>query len=228
MSTLHKSQLYKKICLVCLITCYAHNPLQAQVTVKIGKPYCQFVSIDNGNSCLTFNDDVNFTFIEQGDLTIGGRYASGTYIIKDGNLTLNFSQTELPLTAKTEVRKWINDKDSIKIKFKIINHDDWCGKPECVQYLIDSVYTKPNRDWGAEFIFKKSETPIKITVFSLYTYTNDFIFNGTVNSEIKLDVYHHKGEAIYDQIENAKILNIENDMVTGFELANGTKFFLRE
>jgi hypothetical protein len=216
----------KWIGVFCVTTILSYNTLQAQLKMKTGDSYCQFISIDNGNSCLTFKDNSTFTFLDRGDLAIGGRYASGTYSIKDSILTLNYSDTELPLTAKTETRKWTNDSDSIKIKFKIINNDDWCGEPRCVFYLIDSVMTKPNRDWGAEFTFKKSKKPILITVFNLETYTNDFVFNGMVNTEVKLDVFLHKGLAVYDQIKNAKILGVKNDTVTGFEFSNGDKFSL--
>lgn len=199
----------------------------AQAILDTINPYCQYISTDNGSSCFKFQKGNKFTFKDQGDMPIGGSYASGTYFVDDDYLIFKYSETKISRAAKTEISYWKNDSDSIKIRFRIINRDDWCGVPECIYYLIDSIVTKPNREWGAEFVFKKSKKPIIISTYSLYTYTNDFVFNGELNTEVILEVLHNRGMPIFDQNLKVKILKTQNSIITAFKLEDGNEFFLR-
>ncbi|MDT8416150.1 MAG: hypothetical protein RQ735_12345, partial [Flavobacteriaceae bacterium] len=99
-----------------IITALFISPFFAigQMKLDTEKYYCHYISVDNGSSCFKFNKDKTFHFKEQGDLTVGGRFAQGFYTFNQDSLLLNYA-TEPILVSNVERREWVEQSDSIMI-----------------------------------------------------------------------------------------------------------------
>ncbi|MBU2526257.1 MAG: hypothetical protein KKC03_06625, partial [Bacteroidetes bacterium] len=161
-----------------IITTLFFSPFFAigQMKLDTEKYYCHYVSIDNGSSCFKFNKDKRFYFKEQGDLTVGGRFAQGFYTFYKDSLMLNYA-TEPVLVSNVERREWNEQSDSITIRFKVTNIDDICGVP-CVFFLKEGKMFEPNRAYGAEYRFKKQKGTMVFKSASLGYSTVYFAFSG--------------------------------------------------
>ncbi|MDT8415360.1 MAG: hypothetical protein RQ735_08265 [Flavobacteriaceae bacterium] len=174
-----------------------------------------------------FNKDGTFEF-HSGSHNCNGDcvYANGTYQIQDSIIIINYA-TEPVLVSNVERREWVEQSDSITIRFKVTNIDEICGVP-CVFFWKEGKMFEPNRAYGAEYRFKKQKGTMVFEAASIGYYTVYFAFSGEESTEVRFNLRLYEGSAMSGFTRKARVVESRNGLVTAILFENGTKISLQE
>lgn len=153
-----------------------------------------------------------FSYKDGSDLGVSN-YGRGRYLIKNDSLTLNYDLTELKTNDYHTYKKYINNKDFIKVKITIRNMTKKPLPDVSISNFSNKIEYKTNKKGVVEFVIKKERKKL-----DLYIVNNalGYDFNIWGNKNYEIDVFLRQDNyatAYKNQIIKYKILKLTKEEI---------------
>lgn len=208
----------KDIICVVLIT-FSFNFCFSQI--KIDGKFNIKQKLNNLNENYTFTKKGVFKYQSSGDLGVIS-YGKGCYFVKNDSLFLNYNLTKLKSESYFKIKKYYNDKDSIKINLNIYNFKKQPLHNIMVYTFPNYQSTTSNKQGKAYLKFKKIKHKEKIELHLEGEFWSKQIIFLDTDVNYSIEVFMNKSiisgfghpKAIKDQIKKYKISELNEKKIT--------------